>query len=196
MGDHRDENHELREEHGKMKAGRKKRKPAKEKELPKEAALRKEIEELKGRSEEYLDMARRARADFDNYQKRVARDRQEWSRQAVERFVAEFLPALDGLAAARFEDAQLTEAVRLIDREFLRVLAKSGIVPIEASGKPFDPAFHEAVGVVETSDHPDGAVVDEVRRGWMIDGRVLRASSVRIAKALGATGESGSKPPE
>ena len=100
----------------------------------KEEALRKEIEELKVKSEEYLDMARRARADFDNYQKRMARDRQDWSRQAVERFVSEFLPALDGLAAARFEDAQLTEAVRLIEREFLRVLAKSGIVPIESSG--------------------------------------------------------------
>ena len=161
-----------------MKAGRKKRKPTKEE------ALRREIEELKAKSEEYLDMARRARADFDNYQKRMARDRQDWSRQAVERFVSDFLPALDGLAAARFEDAQLTEAIRLIEREFLRVLAKSSIVPIEAAGKPFDPAFHEVVGVVETSDHPDGVVVDEARRGWLIDGRVLRAASVRIAKPL------------
>ena len=83
----------------------------------KQEALQKEVDELRAKSEEYLDMARRARADFENYQKRVARDRQEWSRQAVEKFVAEFLPALDGLAAAKFEDAQLTEAIRLIERD-------------------------------------------------------------------------------
>ena len=169
-----------------MAPGKKKKKAAKITQRAtagREEALQNEIDALKAKSEEYLDMARRARADFENYQKRVARDRQEWSRQAVEKFVGEFLPALDGLAAAKFEDAQLTEAIRLIEREFLRVLGKSGIVPVETAGKPFDPEYHEAVGVVETGDQEDGTVFDEVRRGWMMDGRVLRAASVRIAKS-------------
>lgn len=126
---------------------------------------------------EYLELARRAKADFLNFQDRVKRDRQEWTRQALEEFVRELLPAMDGFALAKFDDPKLTEALRVTEREFLRVFAKSGVVPIDVAGKAFDPAFHEAVGA-----EPGGAALEEVRRGWMIGGRVLRAASVRIVK--------------
>jgi molecular chaperone GrpE len=142
------------------------------------AALR----EKAAKADEYLDMARRAKADFINYQDRVRRDRQEWTRQAVEDFLRDFLPALDSFALARFQDPKLLEAIRLIDKEFLRVLAKNGVTPIETAGKTFDPLYHEALAVLETADKPDGAILDEARRGWTIDGRVIRAASVRIAK--------------
>lgn len=127
------------------------------------------------KADEYLELARRAKADFLNYQDRVRRDRQEWTRQSLEGFLRELLPAMDGFALAKFDDPKLTEAIRLIEREFLRVFAKSGVVPIDVAGRPFDPAFHEAVSV-----EPGGAVLEEVRRGWMIGDRVLRAASVRI----------------
>ena len=136
-----------------------------------------ELASLRAKADEYLDLARRAKADFLNYQDRVRRDRQDWTRQALEGFIRELLPALDGFSLAKFEDPKLLEAIRLLEKEFLRVLAKSGVTPIETAGKSFDPAFHEAVAV-----EPGGTQLEEVRRGWMIGDRVLRAASVRIAK--------------
>ena len=127
------------------------------------------------KAEEYLDLARRAKAEFINYQQRVARDKQDWSRQTLEGFVRELLGALDGFSLAKFEDPKLLEAMRVVEKEFVRVLAKNGISAIEVAGKPFDPNFHEAVAA-----EPGGTVLEEVRRGWMIGDRVLRAASVRI----------------
>jgi molecular chaperone GrpE (heat shock protein) len=126
---------------------------------------------------EYLDLARRAKADFLNYQDRVRRDKAEWTRSTLEGFVRELLPALDGFAMAKFDDPKLLEAMRVIEKEFTRVLAKNGITPIDTAGKAFDPNFHEAVGV-----EPGGTALEEVRRGWMIGDRVLRPAAVRIVK--------------
>jgi len=66
--------------------------------------------------------------------------------------------------------------------EFLRVLAKHGVAPIETQGKNFDPSLHEAVATEETDAKPDGSILEEVRRGWLLDGRVLRPAGVRIAR--------------
>lgn len=131
----------------------------------------------KAKADEYLELARRAKADFINYQDRVRRDKADWNRQALEGFVRELLPALDGFALANFEDPKLNEAVRLLEKEFLRVLAKTGVTPIETAGKTFDPLYHDAVAM-----EPGGTQLEEVRRGWLFDGKVLRASSVRLVK--------------
>jgi len=136
-----------------------------------------EAEQWKAKADEYLELARRAKADFINYQDRVRRDKADWSRQALEGFIRELLPAMDGFSMARFEDPKLLEAVRLLEKEFLRVLAKSGVTPIETAGKTFDPLYHDAVAM-----EPGGTQLEEVRRGWLIDGKVLRAASVRLVK--------------
>lgn len=128
-------------------------------------------------AEEYLELARFAKADFLNYQDRVRREKADWTRSALDGFIRELLPALDGFALATFDDPKLLEALRLIEKEFVRVLAKHGITPIDTAGKPFDPNFHEAVGI-----DPGGTLLQEVRRGWMIGDRVLRAAAVRIVK--------------
>jgi len=157
---------------------------------PEEAARAAELAALRekaAKADEYLDLARRARADFINYQDRMRRERADWTRQAVEDFLRDFLPALDGLCLASFEDPKLEEAVRVIEKEFLRVLAKNGVTPIETAGKPFDPLYHEAVSVEEAPGKPDGSILGEVRRGWMVGGRVLRPASVRLSRpAAGA----------
>lgn len=134
-----------------------------------------EAAEWKAKADEYLELARRAKADFINYQDRVRRDKGDWNRQALEGFVRELLPALDGFSMAKFEDAKLTEAVRILEKEFLRVLAKTGVTPIETAGKAFDPLYHDAVSM-----EPGGTQLEEVRRGWLFDGKVLRAASVRL----------------
>ena len=131
------------------------------------------------KADEYLELARRSKADFLNYQDRMRRDRAEWSRQTLEGFIRELLPALDGMSLAKFEDPKLVEAIRVVEKEFLRILAKADVFPIETAGKAFDPAFHEAVAV-----DPGGTLLEEVRRGWQIGDRVLRPASVRIVKPL------------
>ncbi len=129
----------------------------------------------KAKAEEYLELAKLAKADFINYQNRIRRDKADWNRQALEGFIQELLPALDGFALAKFEDPKLTEALKILEKEFLRVLAKTGVTPIETAGKSFDPLYHDAVAM-----DPGGTQLEEVRRGWLFDGKVLRAASVRL----------------
>jgi molecular chaperone GrpE len=136
-----------------------------------------EIAALKAKVEEMTDLARRSRADFMNYQDRVRRDRQDWNRQALEGFLRELLPAMDGFALARFEDPKLTEAVRMLEKEFLRIFVKFQVLPIETAGKSFDPQFHEAISM-----EPGGTELEEVRRGWLFEGKVLRPANVKLVK--------------
>jgi molecular chaperone GrpE (heat shock protein) len=146
-----------------------------------------EVEALRAqaaKAEEYLALAKYAKADFINYQDRVRRDKQEWNRLALEGFITDLLPALDGMAMARFEEPALTEAVRILEKEFLRVLAKHGITPIETAGAAFDPVLHEAVAI-----DPGGTELQELRRGWRIQTKILRAAAVRIVKPAAPSAE-------
>ncbi|HVR87338.1 MAG TPA: nucleotide exchange factor GrpE [Planctomycetota bacterium] len=154
------------------------------------ARLREEVERLRAqaaKSREYLDLARRIKADFANYQDRIQRERAAWTREAVEDFIRDFLPALDAFTWARFEEPTLMESLRLVEHEFLRVLAKHGIFPLETEGSTFNPLFHEAVAFEETDLQPDGTILEEVRRGWSLEGHVLRPTSVRIARPKSKT---------
>ena len=150
-----------------------------------------ELREKAAKADEYLEKAKRAQADFVNYQQRVRREREDWKRQALDEFVRDFLPALDAFTWARFEEPTLMESLRLVEREFLRVLAKHGIVPIEAEGRRFDPAVHEAMAVEPRSEVEPGTVIEEVRRGWRIGDAVLRPASVRVSAP--PTAESGGR---
>jgi molecular chaperone GrpE len=140
-------------------------------------SLQAEAAQWKAKADEYLELAKRAKADFINYQDRVRRDKADWNRQALEGFVRELLPAMDGFALAKFEDPKLLEAVKILEKEFLRALAKAGVTPIETAGKSFDPLYHEAVAM-----DPGGTQLEEVRRGWMIDNKVLRPASIKLVK--------------
>ena len=134
------------------------------------------------KSDELLELAKRLRADLVNYQDRVRKEKQSWTRQALDDFFRDFIPAMDIFTWARFEEPTLMESLRLMEREFMRVLAKQEVVPIETQGKTFDPAFHEAVGYEERVEGVDGAIIEEVRRGWAIQGHVLRPANVRIVR--------------
>lgn len=154
--------------------------------LPEETDEAPEIRELRekaAKADEFLDLARRTKADFINYQDRMRREKAEWSQEGLQDFILDFLPALDSFTWARFEEPSVMESIRLVEREFLRALALHHITPIETAGKMFDPALHEAVGSVETAEKPPGMILDQVRRGWMIGTRVLRPAGVRIARA-------------
>ena len=140
-------------------------------------SLQADVAQWKAKADEYLELAKRAKADFINYQDRVRRDKADWNRQALDGFLREMLPAMDGFSLAKFEDPKLLEAVKILEKEFLRALAKVGVTPIETAGKSFDPLYHEAVAM-----DPGGTQLEEVRRGWLIDGKVLRPASIKLVK--------------
>ncbi len=150
------------------------------------AAQAREIEELQDR---YLRLA----AEFDNYRKRMARERADVIRTAHEGLLLELLPVLDNLeralAAARVSAATsgspeaLIEGVDMTLRLFRGILEKQGLKEIESVGRAFDPTVHHAVEQVHTSAHPENTVVEEVLRGYLLDQKVLRPALVKVSTA-------------
>jgi molecular chaperone GrpE len=140
--------------------------------------------------ERYLRLA----ADFENFRRRKNQELVDRSRYASEDAAKALLPVLDNLrrAVAHAAEAGTEEffvsGLELVVREFEAALEKLGVVPIEAEGRPFDPALHEAIGGVEGGDVEVDTVVDEVQRGYRLHDRVLRPSLVRVVHPA-ATGE-------
>ena len=158
------------------------------------ARLEKEIAELK-------DLYMRARADFENLRKRVERDRQEDLARLTARVVSELLPSIDNLDRAleqQGDEAAFREGVTLIRRQLDEGLRKLGVEPIEALGDPFDPVFHEAVTAEPREGLAPNTVIEEIRKGYTLGGRVIRPSLVKVvippptAQAGGQGGSGGS----
>ena len=146
-----------------------------------------EVEESGGANDRVAaleDRLLRMAADFDNYKKRAAREREEYVRHANERLVKELLPILDDLeraltAATEHEEAALEEGVRLVYRSLASVLERQGVKTIDTSGK-FDPHVHEAL-LSQPSEAEEGSVIDVVQKGYAIGDRVVRPARVVIA---------------
>jgi molecular chaperone GrpE len=145
------------------------------------------IEQLRAENESLRDTAARAAADFYNYRKRVEREAQQTKQRIAARTAELLLPVLDNfdraLGSQDDGDASaLRKGVEMVREQFFGVLQELGVETIEAEGNSFDPALHEAVAVEENSDAPDGTVVEEFQRGFLLGGRVLRASRVKVAR--------------
>ena len=155
--------------------------------------LREALEAKSREVEEHRDRYLRAAAEFDNARKRAARERDEYSRYANESLLRELLPVLDNferaLQAVRGEPAAaaVTAGVELIQRELLRVLEKFGVTSFTSVGQPFDPERHEAIARVPAQGRPEGTVVDETARGYLLNGRVLRPAMVTVASSPDAS---------
>lgn len=138
-----------------------------------------EMEELKG------TLIRR-QADFENYRKRIEREREHDRHRGIEGIIESLLPVLDGFdrALEAHGDPSYEEHRKgfdLIARQLRDVLAKRGLERIEAEGKPFDPHMHHAVERVESEDVPDGTVLGVLQTGYRFHDRVLRPAMVRVA---------------
>ena len=155
--------------------------------------LRAELEKRAREAAESQDRYLRTLAEFDNYRKRTAREREEWRRQAQMEVLREILPVLDNFdralqaAPAPDADAGFRAGVELIHRDFLAALERVGVRPFATVGQPFDPLRHEAVAREERSDVPDHTVVAEILRGYQLQDRVLRPAGVVVAVAPGAS---------
>jgi len=151
------------------------------------ARLRQALEETKRVLDEKTDRYLRAVAELDNQKKRAQREREEYIRFATASLLRELLPVLDnfdralGAARASAEAQGFLAGVELIQRELLKVLEKFGATPYSAVGQPFDPERHEAVQRVLKPDAAEMTVVEEIARGYLLNGRVLRPAIVVVA---------------
>jgi molecular chaperone GrpE len=145
------------------------------------------VEQEEQREEQEVDdRLLRLAADFENYKKRAARERQEYVAFANERLLKELLPILDDLeraldAAEQHEEAQLEDGVRLVYRALASLLERQGVQQIPTDGK-FDPHVHEALLAQPSEDAETGAVIDVVQKGYKIGDRVVRPARVIVAE--------------
>ncbi len=151
-------------------------------------SLTQQLEAEKNRSAEYLDNWRRSAAEFQNYRRRVEKEKTEYSQFANSVLLGKLLEVMDGFDAAfqaipeKFKDEPWVQGIRLVEQKLQRVLESEGVKPIEAKGKDFDPNFHEAMFYEPSPGEPEGRVIDEFQRGYLQGNRVLRPSRVKVAK--------------
>jgi molecular chaperone GrpE len=145
-----------------------------------------ELQRLKAEIDHLREMYLRKLAEFDNYRKRIDRERQELRRTAAEGLVGELLPVLDNFERAiqhaeESEPAAFREGVAMIARQFADILQRSGLEMIDPTGKPFDPELHEAVQRIEGSEYAPGSIVGVFSRGYLFGGRLIRPAMVAVA---------------
>ncbi len=135
---------------------------------------------------DWKDRYARAMADFDNFRKRTARDREDLVKFAASDVLKDILPTVDNLARALGEAKDKAEdpfvaGVKLVYDGLVKALADHGATPLDSVGEPFDANFHEALAQLPSDDVEEGHVMSEVKRGWMLNGKLLRAAQVVVS---------------
>ena len=132
----------------------------------------------------------RTLADFDNYRKRMARDREELAQFAAKDILKDLLSTVDNLALAldkaENKEDPFVQGVKLAYDGFLKVLADHGATPLDSVGEPFDTNFHDALAQLPSADVPEGTVMNEVKRGWLLHGKLLRPAQVVVSSGAPA----------
>ncbi|KJR49390.1 Heat shock protein GrpE [Desulfosporosinus sp. I2] len=155
--------------------------------LEKILTLEAELIQAKAKTDEHYDHLLRLQADFDNYRKRTQKEKTEIIKYASERVIGDLLPVLDNferaVSAAQINPdfSAFSQGVEMILRQLQTALSKEGLKAIEAIGQPFDPNLHDAVLRVESEEHPENTVVDELQKGYYLKEKVLRPSMVKVS---------------
>lgn len=146
------------------------------------------LEDKAGKSDEYFDRLLRLQADFDNYKKRLEKDKLEFIKFSNEGIIAQILKIIDDFERAveagktKHDFDVLYKGIEMIHNDFKEFLKEKGLKEIEAKGKPFNPYEHEAMMQEETDKHPEDHVVEELQKGYTLNGRVIRPAKVKVAK--------------
>ncbi len=151
---------------------------------PDPAELQKELDQLAGEKAELNDRLLRAQAEFQNFKKRVEKERGELFEYASMEAVRALLPVLDDFERSlkvESADKEYVKGMELIYQRFYDGLKKLGLEPIISAGQPFDPHIHHAVDMVETDGAPSDTVLEEFQRGYNFKGRMLRPAMVKVA---------------
>ncbi len=163
----------------------KKQKEDREKEVEE---LKKRLEDKEKEAKENYERLLRIAADLENYKRRAAKEKESWTKFANEDLLRVILPFIDNLersvnhAQKALDTGVLIEGVRLTLRQLLQALSKFGLSSFESVGKPFDPAVHEAMLVVETDKVEPNQVTEEFQKGYLLNDRLLRPATVSVSK--------------
>ena len=150
------------------------------------AAEPRESDSLQRERDDLRDRLLRTAAEFDNYRKRIERERRELAEFASADLIRDLLPVVDdfdrALTATGWKaDDPTRRGVELIHRRLLDVLRKRGVEPFDTLGEDFNPAWHESVGSEPAAGRRDGEITAELRRGYRLGARLLRAAMVKVA---------------
>ncbi len=161
-----------------------------------DTALAEQMQKLLAEKQDLTNTLLRRQADFDNYRKRVEKERQHERHRGVELLIERLLPVLDAFEQALARDdgsagAEYRKGFELIQRQLWDVLSKQGLKRIDSVGKEFDPHSHHAIARVESMEHPEGIVLDELQAGYIFHDRVLRPAMVRVTVAPAAKSAPG-----
>ena len=163
------------------------------------SALARELEEAKRDKDKYYDLLLRKQAEFDNFRKRMERERDESGAVVTREVLKRLLPILDNmeraLRASEGSKDPLFKGIELVHQQFLDLLKKEGVMPIEALGARFDPRLHEAVEVLDVPGFEADVVLEEMQKGYTHNDRLLRPALVKVASAResGGTLSSGAQ---
>ena len=147
-------------------------------------ALTAERDRLAAEKAELQDLVLRGQAEFQNFRKRVEKERVEFAEYSSTEAVRALLPIIDDFERAlkvESADREFSKGMQLILQRLYESLKKLGLEPLVSAGQPFDPHIHHAVDMVETTDAPDHTVLDEYQRGYNFKGRLLRPAMVKVA---------------
>jgi len=151
------------------------------------AAVLAELEQLRKQAEENYQRFLRVQADFDNFRRRSLKEREEMAKYASMKLVEQLLPVIDNFDRAISSSKTtndfdaLAKGVEMIFRQLQQILADEGLKPMETVGQPFNPEFHQAVAQVESEEHEEGIVVEELQKGYMLKDKVLRPAMVKVS---------------
>jgi len=142
-------------------------------------------EQVEAAAADAKDRHLRLAAEYENFRRRVQREKEQWTNEAIERFVTDLLATLDdfdrALAAAAGATDAVTEGIRLTEKSLRAVLTRHGVECVDPAGAPFDPKLHEAIQRAPSSDKPPGTVVTVFEKGYVLKGKLLRPARVLVA---------------
>ncbi|MGC8879066.1 MAG: nucleotide exchange factor GrpE [Anaerolineae bacterium] len=161
------------------------------------AALQAELEKAQAQAAEYLEGWQRARAEFANYRRRVEAEREDIRCRSNEALLLKLLPIVDDFERAlqvlpgELADHPWVDGVRMILNKIHALLESENVTAVSTVGQIFDPQWHEAMMQEETTEHPDGTIIEELRKGYRLGDRVLRPALVKVACNSAAQTSSG-----
>jgi len=147
-----------------------------------------ELQKVKAERDSLLDRLARMQAEFENARRRTVKEQQEFRDYAAADAIKSLLPVLDSFDRAlqvKSDAAEFRNGVDLIYKQLQAALGKLSVQAIAAKGEPFDPHYHEAIEMVETTDAPDHQVIEELQRGYKLKDRLLRPAMVKVARNPG-----------
>lgn len=146
--------------------------------------VKKQLTEVTEEKEEYLSKLKRLKADFVNYRNRAKKEKSQIETKTKTEIINSLLPVIDNFERALKsvgEDSEFLSGVKMIHKQLVEELKKEGLEIIETKGEEFDPAYHEAVMQIESEEYDSGYIVEEIQRGYIMNGKVVRPAMVKVA---------------